>query len=82
MAIASGLGAWCVRIDQPCDYLVWWRDRWHLVEIKRPDKAGRRSEYTPAQLRFRATASARAAEVLTWRTEADVLHTLGAERGA
>jgi hypothetical protein len=80
--LASGLGAWLTRTNWPTDYLCWFRDRWDLVEIKRPDKEGWASEYTPKQLTFRADAQRRGARLIVWRTRADVLAYVGAREAA
>lgn len=80
--LAAQLGAWLIHTDWPTDYLVWFRDRWDLVEIKRPDKEGWASEYTPKQLTFRAEAQRRGARLITWRTPDDVMRHMGARRAA
>lgn len=79
--IATQLGALMIATKEPADYLCWWRG-WHVVEIKRPDKEGWKSEYTEAQIRFRMAAKERGAELWTWRCEDDVYESLGARRSA
>lgn len=82
IALARQLGAWLIKTDWPTDWLMWFRDRWDLVEVKRPDKEGWKDEYTRAQKEFRAEATRRGARLITWRVEGDVLATLGAARAA
>jgi hypothetical protein len=75
--LAESLGAWIIKTDYPTDWLCWFRN-WDVVEIKRADKEGWKSEYTPSQLTFRAEAARRGARLLTWRTRDDVLDHMGA----
>lgn len=77
--LAAQFGAWLIRTDWPADYLVWFRDRWDVVEIKRPDKQGWASEYTPKQIIFRAEAQRRGARLVTWHTRDDVMRYTGAQ---
>lgn len=36
-----GVGAMVYRLDEPCDLLVWYRERWTTLEVKTPwGKAG------------------------------------------
>lgn len=79
---AERLGAWMIRIDQPCDWLLWFRGNWQLVEIKDPACQGHSEEFTVAQRIFRAEALRRGAMLIVWRTERDVLSTLGAKVSA
>ena len=48
-----------------------------IFEVKNPDRKDRANEYTPAQQEFMKEARWRNAPVFTWRTEEDVLKTLG-----
>lgn len=80
--LAASLGAWLVHTDYPTDYLVWFRDRWDLVEIKRADKEGWKDEFTPAQITFRAEAARRGARLIVWRTRENVLAHCGARIAA
>jgi hypothetical protein len=52
------------------------------VEIKRPDKEGWASEYTPAQRQHLRRLGERGLSIFHWRTEADVMRDLGAKRAA
>lgn len=79
---AERLGAWMIQIDEPCDYLLWFRGNWQLVEIKDPICEGRAQEFTEAQRIFRAEALRRGATLIVWRTDQDVLLTLGAKVSA
>ena len=79
---ARQLGAWLVQTDWPCDWILWWRGHWELVEIKDPEKEGHKDEFTPAQWEFRKEAQERGARLVIWRRDADVLATLNATRGA
>jgi hypothetical protein len=81
-AFARQLGAWLIPLDEPCDYLLAWQGKWHLIEIKDPDKRGHADEFTNAQQRFHREASERGMPIVIWRTDADVLATLGARRAA
>lgn len=80
--LAESLGGWMIKTDHPSDWLCWFREDWDVVEIKRPDKEGWKSEYTPAQLTFRAEAARRGARLVTWRTSEDVLKHMGAKVAA
>lgn len=80
--VAQRLGAWLVKLDQPCDWLLWFRGRWDLVEIKDPGCEGHADEFTPAQRRFRAEAFRRGAPLIVWRTNDDVFKTLNGRIGA
>ncbi len=80
--LAAGLGVWLTRTDWPTDYLCFFRGLWDLIEIKRPDKEGWKSEFTPAQISFRAEAARRGARLVVWRTREDVLAFVGAREAA
>lgn len=71
--VARKLGWWLIDLDEPCDFVGWLAGQWHLVEIKRPEMAGKAREYTPAQKEFRAKAQELGARLLTWRTADDVI---------
>jgi hypothetical protein len=79
---AERLGAWLIPIDEPCDWLLFWRQRWELIEIKDPNCEGHADEFTEAQKAFRAEAFRRGARLIVWRTEHDVLNTLNAKVSA
>lgn len=79
VALARQIGALCWPLDEPVDWLVWWRGSWHPTEIKNPDGKNR---YTEQQVQFLIAAKERSAVVWTWRTEADVLSSLGARVSA
>lgn len=74
--LARRFGAWLIKIDQPCDWLLWFRGRWDLVEVKDPECEGRADEFTQGQRAFRAEAFRRGATLIVWRTQDDVLKTL------
>lgn len=74
--LAQKLGAWLIKLDEPCDWLLWHRGHWELVEVKNPDCAGHADEFTPAQREFRAEAFRRGAKLIVWRTQDDVLNSL------
>lgn len=74
--LAQKLGAWLIKLDEPCDWLMWYRGHWGLVEIKDPSCEGHADEFTPAQRVFRAEAFRRGAKLIVWRTQDDVLNSL------
>lgn len=74
--LARKLGAWLIKLDEPCDWLMWYRGRWELVEIKDPSCEGHADEFTPAQRAFRAEAFRRGAKLIVWRTTDDILKSL------
>jgi hypothetical protein len=80
--LARTLGAWMIKLDEPCDWLMWFRGKWELVEMKDPSKEGWKDEFTNCQREFLAEAFKRGARIIIWRTEADVLTTLNAKRAA
>lgn len=61
----------------PLDWWCYWRGAWVPVEIKNPDG---KNKYTDEQVLFLARCKERGAPVWTWRTEDDVLASLGAQR--
>ena len=74
LPVARKLGWWLIDLDEPCDFVGWHAAHaWNLIEIKRPEMAGKAREYTPAQLEFRAKAQQLGARLLTWRTADDVI---------
>ena len=77
IALARGIGAVCVNIQQPVDWLIGWRGCWYPCEIK-----AEKGTYRDAQVKFFIAAKERQLPAWTWRTEADVLQALGAKRGA
>jgi len=81
VSIARALGAQWVQAG-PLDGWVCWRGRWMPVEIKRPEREGRKGEYTEEQLRFFQRCRERGSPWLVWRTERDVYDALGARRTA
>lgn len=54
--------AWCIELEA-----------WYPVEVKDPKKQGRKSEYTPAQIRFFDMCDQTGAPYYVWRTEQDVM---------
>jgi hypothetical protein len=74
--LARKLGAWLIRLHEPCDWLLWYRGRWELVEVKDPGCEGHADEFTPVQRAFRAEAFRRGATLIVWRIQDDVLKTL------
>lgn len=80
--LAIKLGAWMIKLDEPCDWLMFYRGTWQPVEIKDPVKEGHADEFTPVQRAFRAEAFRRGAKLIVWRTIDDVLYTLNGRRAA
>jgi hypothetical protein len=74
--LARKLGAWLIKLDEPCDWLLWYRGRWEPIEVKDPSCEGLADEFTPAQRAFRAEAFRRGAKLIVWRTTDDVLKSL------
>ena len=74
--LARKLGAWMIKLDEPCDWLMFYRGVWQPVEVKDPSCEGHADEFTPAQRAFRAEAFQRGAKLIVWRTINDVLYTL------
>lgn len=57
----------------PLDYLGCFKEKWHLIEIKRPEVKGRKREFTPAQLSFFERCKQYGSPWLTWRDADDVM---------
>ena len=74
--LARTLGAWMIKLDEPTDWLMWYRGRWEPVEVKDPSCEGHADEFTPAQRAFRAEAFRRGAKLIVWRTRENVIETL------
>jgi len=68
-----------LELAPPLDWWCFWRGQWTPVEIKNPDGLNR---YTDEQILFLARCKERNAPVWTWRTEDDVLNSLGGRRAA
>lgn len=73
-ARALGAGFWQA---PPLDGWVIHRGVWQPAEIKMPHREGHKHEYTPSQLRFLRFAADAHAPVLIWRTDEDVIASLG-----
>lgn len=71
---ARRLGALMVFIGHPCDWLLGFRGRWYVVEIK-----ALRGTYTDSQKVFIDHCQRHDLPFLTWRTEEDVYDSLGAK---
>jgi hypothetical protein len=74
--VATKLGAWVVYAP-PLDFWIYHRGTWTPVEIK-----GQKGTYTGGQKTFLTVAKIYGAPAWTWRTETDVLKSLGATRAA
>jgi len=59
------IGASVKPLHQPLDLLIGFRGHTYLFEVKRPDKKGWKSEYTPQQIKFRQTWRGQMATVYT-----------------
>lgn len=81
LQLATQLGAHWVQ-GPPLDGWVFCRGIWMPVEIKIPEREGLSSEYTPAQRRFLRFCQEKRAPFWIWRTEDDVIASLGGRRGA
>jgi hypothetical protein len=77
----ESLGALWIQTG-PFDGWAFWRGRWHLCEIKLPEREGRAGEYTPAQLLLIQKLRERNVPWYTLRTDEDVYALLGARRTA
>lgn len=76
--VAARLGAHWIEAP-PLDGWIWvnrW-GTWMPVECKRPEREGLKHEYTPAQQRFIEWCKDRGAKWLVWRTDRDVIESLG-----
>lgn len=80
--LARKLGAWMIKLDEPCDWLMFYRGRWEPVEVKDPACEGHADEFTPAQRAFRAEAFRRGAKLIVWRTQDDVITCLNGRLAA
>lgn len=74
--LARTLGAWMIKLDEPCDWLMWYRGNWQPVEVKDPSCEGHADEFTSAQLGFFGEAFRRGAKIVVWRTRENVIQTL------
>jgi hypothetical protein len=79
--LAEQLGATWIQAP-PFDGFLFWRGRWHLCEVKRAEKEGWSSEFTPAQLLLIQKLKSRQVPWHVLRTEDDVYALLGARRTA
>lgn len=79
--LAEQLGATWIE-GAPFDGWLFWRGQFHLCEVKRAEKAGWSSEFTPAQLRLIQKLKSRQIPWHVLRTEDDVYALLGARRTA
>lgn len=79
--LARSIGA-LVWMDPPLEGWVFWHGKWTPFEIKIPEREGTKKEFTERQVKFRMVANERGAPHWVWRTEADVLFSLGARRSA
>lgn len=75
---AEAYGAWFIKAP-PLDGWVWCKrlNKYMPVEIKMPEREGRKHEYTPAQKRFFFQAARDGASWWVWRTVEDVTRDLG-----
>jgi hypothetical protein len=64
----------------PFDGWLWFRDRWHLCELKDPAREGHKDEFTDDQVLLMARLNERQIPYSVIRTEADMLKLLGARR--
>jgi len=69
-----GAGVW---LAPPLDGWIVQRGLWRPMEIKMPEREGLAGEYTAAQLRFLTFCNTHQAPVVIWRTELDVIKSLG-----
>lgn len=81
VALAEQIGARWVQAP-PLDGWVGWRGKWFPCEIKDPSREGHKDEFTAKQITFRARAKLAGLPFWTWRTERDVLESLGARVSA
>jgi hypothetical protein len=68
---AREMGALMVCLDEPCDWLVGFRGKWNLAEIKFG-----KGKYTKGQKVFLEVCKSRGLPVWTWRTLEDVVKSL------
>ena len=81
LELAKRLGARWIE-EGPLDGWIFFRGSWMPVEIKLPEREGLASEYTAHQKRFLSWCRGTGATVLLWRTEDDVIKSLGGRRTA
>ena len=81
VTLARQLGGQWI-LQGPLDGWLLHRGLWVPVEIKRPERDGLKSEYTPAQRRFFTFCRDNGGRWVVWRTRADVMRTLGARVAA
>lgn len=79
VTLARQIGALMWPLDEPVDWLCGWRGQWIPTEVKNPDGKNRATEQ---QVRFGIAAKERQLPLWVWRTEADVLASLGARVAA
>lgn len=78
---AEELGAYFIK-GPPFDGWLWWRGKFHLCEVKDPQREGHASEYTEAQLLQIQKLRERNIPWHTLRTVEDVYRLMGARRTA
>lgn len=81
VATAEALGAFWLGTG-PFDGWLWFRDRWHLCELKDPAREGHKDEFTDDQIILMARLKERQIPFSIIRTEGDMLKVLGAHRSA
>lgn len=81
VGLARRLGASWIE-EGPLDGWMFHRGQWMPVEIKRPEVEGYKHEYTPKQKRFLSWCQAVGATLVIWRTDEDVIRSLGGRRTA
>jgi hypothetical protein len=81
ISLAEGIGAVWLK-SGPFDGWLWFRDRWHLCEIKDPKKNGWANEFTDDQLKMIIKLNERQIPLNILREEGDVFKLLGARRTA
>src|ERR1700733_7852522 len=74
--LAEKLGAH-VFMSGPLDFWCWARGKWFVIEIKKPEREGQKSEFTPLQKRFFTWCEQHGAQYHVWRTDSDVISMLG-----
>lgn len=68
----KGVAAPRSKTDLPSDWVGLFRGKWHVIEIKNPDKEGHANEFTDGQREFHADVFSRGGRILVWRTKEDV----------
>lgn len=74
--LAERLGAY-IFMTGPLDFWCWARGQWFVIEVKKPEREGTKQEFTPLQKRFIRFCELSGAKYHVWRTEMDVIATLG-----